>query len=90
MAVSPCDNLAIYHRDEPKYWLLVTDAEKWEPAKTDFTDPLDQQSLARTQTQANGSKSIQLKQRRLKGLSKEGWGAVVGGGILWAEVFPLI
>lgn len=90
MAVSPCDNLAIYHCDEPKYWLLVTDAEKWEPAKTDFTDPLDQQSLARTQAKANCSKSIQLKHRWLKGLSKEGVGSCWGGYILCAEVFSVI
>lgn len=41
--VSVHDNTAIYHGDETKYWLPVTDAEEWDSSKTDFTDLLDQQ-----------------------------------------------
>ena len=78
--VSPCDNLAIYHRDEPKYWLLVTDAEKWELAKTDFTDPLDQQSGWDT---GPG----ELEQRWLTGLAQSRRREVRS---FCAEAFPVI
>jgi hypothetical protein len=35
--VSVQDNTAIYHGDDTKYWLPLTDAEEWDSSKTDFT-----------------------------------------------------
>lgn len=53
------DNTAIYHGDETKYWLPVTDAEEWDSSKTDFTDSLDQQPGSLSQEDAIPPKSIQ-------------------------------
>lgn len=57
--VSVHDNTAIYHGDETKYWLPVTDAEEWDSSKTDFTDSLDQQPGSLSQEDAIPPKSIQ-------------------------------